>query len=81
METPKTLCLFSNGLVCAFDGGGDQLSKLKLKGWMEVYFEYLESQGIDPTEIENIETIVNGRHVYAEPFKLDGFWKCKFVDF
>jgi hypothetical protein len=81
MKAPKTVMLFSNGNTSAFDDSGQQIGDLQ-KGWLHIWLEWMESQGVDPTEIKNIETIVNGRNVYLRPFKTDdGSWNCSISDF
>lgn len=78
----KTAFLFSNGNTCLFDDKGEQIGELQSKGWMDLWFEWLESKGVDPREIETIETNVNGRNVYVRPFKTeDGNWNVQFNDF
>src|ERR1017187_4365772 len=79
LKTPKSVILFSNGNTVCFDGKGQTIDELQQKGWLAVYFEWLESKGINPMEIEKIETAVNGRYVYLKPFKIDGEWNAHVV--
>ena len=58
----KSLTFFPNGAVLIFDETGEQVPELQ-QGWMELYFDYLEKEGIDPTTIE-IKAVLN-----------DGEWK------
>lgn len=51
-KTPKSVMLFPNGNTAAFDEKGEQIGELQ-KAWMILYFEFLESQGIDPTKIQD----------------------------
>ena len=41
MKTPRQLSFYSNGNVIAFDDDAEQMSELQSKGWMELYFEFL----------------------------------------
>jgi len=78
MNKVKTLMIFTNGNVAAFDESGAQVPDIQADGWLDVYLTHLESKGIDPTKIK-IEMFVNGRPVYAEPIKTeDGWWNCAF---
>lgn len=77
---PKKMLLFSNGAVAAFDESGNQIPELQ-KSWIELLLESIESKGIDPTKIETIETVVNGRSVYVKPFKAsNGSWNYQFME-
>lgn len=64
-----------NGHVSASDASGVILQSLSQKGWLQLYFEYLESQGIDPTRIY-FEAILNqGTWMRIKPYKLlSGEW-------
>lgn len=68
MEIPKTIYIFSNGNVACFDSSGEQIGELQ-KSWMEIWLMDLEKKGVDPTKIESIEMIVNGRNCSVKPFK------------
>lgn len=77
----KNVVLCSNGAVISFDESGAQIPELQ-KSWLELWLEFIESKGINPTEIETIETIVNGRTVYVRPFKIsDGSWNYQFNEY
>ena len=81
IETPKSLMIFSNGNVAAFNKNGEQICELQVSTF-DLYFKFLESQGIDPAEIGTIETIINGRSVYLKPFKTeDGWWNYSTSEF
>ena len=79
LETPKTVMLFSNGNTACFDSNGQQIGELQ-KGWLETWIEWMESKGIEPTEIGEIKTIVNGRDVLIKPFRVDNGWNCKIIN-
>ena len=77
----ESLTIFPNGNSLCFDEEGEQMD-IQAKGWLYVYLEYLESNGFDPRAIKDIHMIVNGRQVYAQPFKdEDGEWSVRFVDY
>lgn len=81
MKEPKKVILFSNGNVSCSDENGDQIPELQ-KGWLQTWYEHMESIGVDPSKIENIGTVVNGRMVRLKPFKHeDGTWNSQFEDY
>lgn len=79
MNAPESILIFSNGSVAVFDKEGEQIGELQEDLW-RLYFEFLETKGIDPTAIKTIETHVNGRDVYLKPFKTEGgWWNCEII--
>ena len=40
---------FNNGNTACFDGLGEQVGELQI-GWLEIFFEFLVSKGINPIE-------------------------------
>lgn len=75
----KSLTIFSNGNSMFFDESGQQMGGLQSKGWMEVYFEWLEKQGVNPAEIPDIETVVNGSRRKVKALKNEeGEWRIEF---
>lgn len=80
MRQPKHLFLFSNGNVAAFDENDEQIPELQLNGWLILWLEHLQQQGINIDHIERIETIVNGRLCRIEPFKNEYGWSYRIID-
>lgn len=78
--TVKSVILFSNGNTAVFDVNGEQMGELQ-KGWLELWCEFMESKGIDPSTIPDIKTVVNGQDRYVQPFKTEYGWNCKLVPF
>ncbi len=79
LKQPKTLTIFSNGNVSCFDDNGEQINELQQKNTIELYFDFLESKGINPIDIENIQTIINGRNVSLKPFKIESGWNFEII--
>lgn len=75
--TVKSAILFSNGNTAVFDENGEQMGELQ-KGWLELWCEFMESKGVDPSKID-IKTIVNGRDTNVQPFKTEYGWNCKLM--
>jgi hypothetical protein len=80
MAQVKSVILFSNGNTAVFDENGEQMGELQ-KGWLELWCEFMESKGVDPSKLTDIKTIVNGETRYVQPFKTEFGWNCKFVPF
>lgn len=82
MKHIEKIVLFSNGNTAVFDESGEQVGELQKKGWMELWFEWMELQGVDVRYVKTIEMVVNGKTKYARPFKIaDGSWNVEFIDF
>lgn len=79
IETPKTVYIFSNGNVACYDDAGQQIPELQQKSFIELWFEWLETQGIDPREIKSIQMYVNGRDCQVIPIKGEN-WSYHFID-
>lgn len=77
----ETISIHSNGIFCCFDKNGEQIGELQNKGWIELLLEYIESKGVDPTKVKNIETVVNGHKKYINPHRTEKGWKLNFTDF
>ncbi len=77
----KSIYIYSNGTFSCFDKNGEQMGEIQNKSWMELFLEYLEAKGIDPTKVETIETIVNGTTKYVRPIKREDGWGWGFSDF
>lgn len=80
MENIKSVILFPNGNTAVFNSKGEQMPYLQ-KSWIELWCEYMQSSGVDPSTIPDIKAIVNGREVYIQPFKVDNGWNWKIVPF
>jgi 5-formyltetrahydrofolate cyclo-ligase len=79
MSNIKDLIFFPNGGVTAFDEAGQQTGDGK--GWMDLYFEYLESQGHNPADIWIEGQLNNGQWKRIIPFKTDsGGWSVNFAE-
>lgn len=78
-KIPKKVLFFSNGNMACFDNHGDQLPVLQKPNLYCLWFEWLESQGINPLEIETMKAIVNGRNVLVKPIKKEQGWGCDFI--
>ncbi len=73
----KNCVFFSNGNTGFFDEKGRQVSKLQ-RSWLQLYIEFLEKEGGDPTEIEFI--LPNGDR--AQVFKTPrGRWNWEVKEF
>ena len=80
MKTPDTIMIFTNGNTACFDEKGNQIAEIQFS-WLELYFQKLESLGINPNKVKNIEMSVNGRNVYAKPIRLEEGWNVSFSEF
>lgn len=58
MKEAKTIMIFANGNVAAFDDEG-QIVELQSYNWINELLKYYKSQGVDVTNVK-IETIING---------------------
>lgn len=82
MKEQITSLLFSpNGHVSAWiEGHEDPVADASNKGWLQLYFEYLESLGYDPQKIGKIEAPMYGGWALIKPFKTtDGFWNYEII--
>lgn len=78
--TPSSMTIFSNGNVMVFDNKGEQMGELQ-ESTDNLFFEFLELKGIDPTKIKKIKKTVNGKNRLVKPFKTeDGNWNKHFED-
>jgi hypothetical protein len=69
----KSIMLFSNGNTGVFDESDQQIGELQ-KGWLEIWCEWMESKGVDVSQVDDITTILNGRKVKLHPFKSENGW-------
>lgn len=81
MEIPESMFVYSNGTVSSRDKKGNQMGDIQSQSWLAVYFDYLYKNGVDPRQIKDIQTIVNGRTVYVRPIKTENGWNVQFLDF
>lgn len=68
--------LFSNGNTAVFDDQDQQVGELQ-KGWLNIWCEWMESKGVDVSEVKDITTIVNGRKVNLFPYKTENGWNVE----
>lgn len=80
IKTPTSIHFFANGLVISFDENGQQLVDLQKKGLHELYFEWVESLGVNPMEIKMITADVGGRVLTLKPKKDRVEWLIQFND-
>lgn len=67
---PKKILLFPNGNTIVLDGSGNQIPASQ-NGWLRVFLQYLEQNGIDVTDEDleiSLET-VGGHGKIFRPFK------------
>jgi hypothetical protein len=74
MSKVKRIMVFPNGNLAVIGEDGKQIPELQ-KGWMEMICEFLESKGIDPSEIPSIEAMGDG--LQFKPFRIEGGWNWK----
>ena len=79
IKAPKSVYLLSNGNVCCFNDSGEQMGELQGKGWLELWLEWMVRKGVNPLDIGEIKTIVNGREATIKLFKIYGGWNCEIV--
>lgn len=72
-QQPHKITFWPNGQLSARDLAGNTVDSLQAKGWMELYFEYLEQQGIDPATIQ-FEAMYGDHWMIIEPFKTNYGW-------
>ena len=78
--TPKSITIYSNGNTLIFDNNGEQMGELQ-QSTDNLFFEFLELKGIDPTKISKIKKVVNGKNKVVKPFKTSyGDWNKHFED-
>jgi hypothetical protein len=75
---PNKITFWPNGGISARDKDGNEIDALQGKGWMQLYFEWLEQQGVDPTAVVEFEALINGAWVSITPFRTDYGWNMRF---
>lgn len=78
MKNIESLIFYSNGHVTACDENGEHVFEVEEKGWMQLYFEYLESKGYDPTQIHIEGQLNGGIWKKISPFKAESGWNVLF---
>jgi len=78
MKVVKDIVFFPNGHVSAFDMSGEAISEINTKGWMQLYFDYLEKLGYDPTNIWFEAQLNGGQWKRVIPFKTEDGWNTEF---
>lgn len=63
MNKPKHIIWAASGLVAAFDFNGQQIPELQKSPFL-TYCEFLESKGIDPTEVTFTSSTGSGMEVF-----------------
>lgn len=72
---PAKIVFFPNGHISASDENGQHMPELQAKGWLQLYLEHLESQGIDPTQVRFEGILNDGQWKRFKPYKTsDGAW-------
>lgn len=75
----KSLTFFPNGNVMVFDEAGQQIGELQAKGWMELFFDHMDSKGYNPEEFKILARNNNGEFEEVIPNKQsDGTWNPYF---
>lgn len=64
---------FQNGNTMVLDSSGEQIPPLQ-ESWFRLYLKFLESQGIDPEQVEHF-VMPSGELV--KPFKTQTRWSWK----
>lgn len=72
---------FSNGNVAVFDTAGEQMEELQEKSTYQLFFEWLESKGIDPCAVPNIEIQTPNGLRYLNPIRTEGGWNYSIAEF
>lgn len=78
MQEVKDILFCPNGLVSAFDMRGEGIPEINTKGWMELYFEFLEGKGYDPTKIWIESQLNGGQWKRVIPIKTEHGWVADF---
>lgn len=73
IEPPKTVYIYPNGSISCRDSQGNVIDELQ-ESWITLYFQFLESKGINPLDIPIIETTIDGETKYIRPVKLKNGW-------
>lgn len=74
MASAKSVVIFPDGTVAAFDYSGEQIPELQ-KNFVILLLELWESKGADPMEFGKIEIFSKGQYFKLIPFrKQDGGW-------
>jgi hypothetical protein len=73
----KSIFIYSNGTFSIRDQEGNQIGMEK--GWMTLLFDYLESEGIKPLEVESIECVINGEIKIVFPCKDNSGWNWSYM--
>ncbi len=68
MPKIDSLTIFSNGNIMAFSNG-EQMGEIQTISWFDLLMKALEEKQVNPTEITEIATVINGRQVYLKPIK------------
>ncbi len=77
----KSIYIYSNGTFSCRDNNGEQMGEIQNKAWMQLFLEYLESKGIDPSKVDTIETMVNGQTKYVRAVRTANGWSWNFSEF
>jgi len=73
MQQPKTIYFYPNGHVSVLNQDGENIPELQEKGWMQLFFEYLEQKGMDPAAIE-FRAMKHDHWMIIKPFRTDYGW-------
>ncbi len=75
----KDIFFFPNGHVSAYDENDEPIPDISSQGWLQLYFDYMESKGFDPTAVW-MECVVNGEFKRVVPFKTEWGWNYRFEE-
>lgn len=77
MNKPDSVIIFSNGNIAVFDTEGQQIPELQFS-WLNLLCKEFERLGVNPINIREIKTIVNGRDRLVKPFRVGDNWNVSF---
>lgn len=74
ITAPKSIIFYPNGNVSAFDSEGNQIPELQNVGWMQAYFNHLESLGINPAIVMYSAMMNDGNYKTITTNKTENGW-------
>lgn len=78
----RRITFYENGNMLVFGEDGEQIPELQTENLYAMYFDHLESLGINPLSIPLIRTVnAGGREIVLKPFKTpSGRWNFEITD-